>query len=69
MTTPILNGWKEITEYLKLKDEGATKRLVKEEGLPVVRTKGNVFSSMAAIEAWILKNVKKNILNHTKTTP
>ena len=57
--SPILNGWKSITEYLHLKDENACRRLADEEGLPVVRTKGNVFSSVNAIEAWIMKNGSK----------
>lgn len=54
--SPILNGWKEIMGYLKISDENAARRLADEEGLPVVRTKGFVFSSVNAIEAWIVKN-------------
>lgn len=60
MTTPILTGWKVIAAYLNLKDEVAARRLADEEGLPVVRTKGNVFSSVRAIEAWIIKNGSKS---------
>lgn len=62
--SPILTGWKAITEYLNLKDENAARRLAEEEGLPVVKTKGNVFSSVNAIEAWIIKNGSKTIANN-----
>ena len=56
MTSGILAGWKEICAHLKIKRVESAMRLADEEGLPVVRTKGGVYSSINAIEAWILKN-------------
>ncbi len=53
--SPILNGWKEIAEYLGVHPETARK-WAEEEGLPVSKIKGKVLASKNAIEAWLIKN-------------
>ena len=55
---PILNGWKEIAEFLGVHIETAQK-WAKEMGLPVSCIGRKVLASRNAIEAWLLKNQKK----------
>jgi hypothetical protein len=51
----LLIGWKEIAAFIK-HSECAARRLAKEEGMPVFKTKGNVMASKKAIEVWVLEN-------------
>ena len=58
MDTPILRGWKEIAAFLKVHEQTAMK-YANNEGLPVVKIDGNVFSTTIMIRRWILENIKR----------
>lgn len=53
--SPILNGWKEIAEYLKVHEQTAMK-LAAEEKLPISKIGGTVFSTRGAIDLWVMEN-------------
>ncbi len=55
-STEILQGWKEIAEYVS-RDERTAKRWEKERGLPVRRTpgrgRGSVYALVADLDSWL----------------
>lgn len=50
--TRILNGWKEISEYLGCHQETAM-LWYQEEGLPIAKVKGAMLTTTNAIEVWL----------------
>lgn len=56
--TRILNGWKEISEYLGCHIETAM-LWYQEEGLPVAKVKGAMITTTNAIEVWVLQRMEE----------
>lgn len=56
----ILNGWKQIAEYLQVHEQTAIKWAA-EEGLPCAKIGGQVLASVNSIEVWIISNEHKGV--------
>lgn len=59
MTESLLNGWREIAEFIGYSEETARK-LAKKDGLPIFRSSCGVIASRKVIECWVIENsIKK----------
>lgn len=58
MSSPILRGWKEIAEYLKVHEDTA-KRWFKKDRMPVNQRNGRVSADKDELRAWEAKYERK----------
>jgi len=61
----VLNGWKEIADYLGCHAETAME-WADSENLPYAKVKGAILTTTNAIELWIIGKVEKNKGTHKK---
>lgn len=62
----ILRGWKSICSSFGGMSEKTARKLMREEGLPVVYIAGTPMSTPAALEEWVHDKCKRQQREHEK---
>ncbi|MCK5236617.1 MAG: hypothetical protein KAR06_06490, partial [Deltaproteobacteria bacterium] len=56
MFPEILEGWKEIAEFMGKKAD-AVRRLYKKEGLPVAKIGRRIYTTQTLLSKWVVRNI------------